>query len=272
MSNTRRFYLNKNFYFGVLGVLAACALFVFLLNKYIMPAYTHHDDGVTVPNVTRLPLKRAEHLLASSGLEYKVYEKRSNNTFPANYVLEQNPNPWNIVKPGRKVYLIVNVISHPTVEMPDLENLSLRSARIQLENSNLKIGTVSYQSGRFKNTVLHQSIPPKKVVEKGSEVDLVVSNGLGKERVIVPHIIGLYLKQAEQKVRQSGLRVGQIHYKPSRNTVPNTVLNYFPRVREAVVGSTLQFVVSKLPRGAHPDSLFQNRQKMVQDTSNTGQP
>lgn len=162
MSKPRRFYLNKNFYFGVLGVLIACALFGFLFNKYIMPAYTHHDDGITVPNITRLPLKKAEQLLTSSGLNYKVYEKRSNNAFPAHYVLEQNPNPWHIVKPGRKVYLIVNVISHPTVEMPDLKTLSLRSARIQLENSNLKIGTISYQSGRFQNTVLHQSIPPKK--------------------------------------------------------------------------------------------------------------
>lgn len=127
MSDTKRFYYNKNFYFGIIAVLAACALFLFLLNRYIMPAYTHHDEGITVPNVTRLPLKNAKRLLTASGLEYKVYEKRSNDAFPANYVIEQNPNPWKIVKPGRKIYLIVNVVSHPTVEMPNLENLSLRT-------------------------------------------------------------------------------------------------------------------------------------------------
>jgi beta-lactam-binding protein with PASTA domain len=272
MSNTSKFYYNKWFYFGLAGFIAACILFLFLLNKYIMPAYTHHDEGVTVPNVTRLPLKNAEKLLSSSGLRYEVYEKRSNDAFPAHYIIEQNPDPSQIVKPGRKIYLVVNVISHPTVKMPDLKNLSLRNARIQLENSNLKIGTVSYQSGRFKNTVLHQSVQPQKVVKKGSDVDLVVSNGLGKERVNVPHIIGLELTKAVQKVRESGLRVGQIRYKPNQKAAPNTVLNYYPKVKETVVGSTLQFVVSELPGTAHPDSLLQQRPNTVQDTSNSQQP
>lgn len=100
-------------------------------------------------------------------------------------------------------------------------------------------------------------------------MDLVVSNGLGKKRITVPHIIGLELTKAVQKVRKSGLRVGQIRYKPSRNTVPNTVLNYFPKVREAVVGSTLQFVVSELPGTTGSGSLYRNRHRAVQDTSSS---
>jgi beta-lactam-binding protein with PASTA domain len=269
MSDKSRFYNNKKFYLALAVFIAACILFLFFLNTFIMPAYTHHDEGVTVPNVTRLPLKHAKKLLASSGLKYEVYEKRSNDAFPAHYVVEQNPNPSQIVKPGRKVYLAVNVISHPTVRMPELKNLSLRNARIQLENSNLKIGTISYEPGRFKNTVLHQSVQPKKIVKKGSEVDLVVSNGLGKQRVAVPHIIGIPLTKAVQKVRESGLRTGQIHYKPNSKAAPNTVLNYYPKVKETVVGSTLQLVVSELPGTSHPDTIFQNRPRTLPDTSDT---
>src|SRR5699024_6840704 len=157
MSRSTKFYYNKNFYFGVIIFLAICALFLFLLNTYIMPSYTHHDAGVTVPNITRLPVKKAKKMLEASGLDYTIDQKRSNEAFPEGYVIEQNPEPFNVVKPGRKIYLAVNIISHPTVTMPNLKNLSLRNARIQLENVGLKIGTVSYQSGRFKNTVLHQS-------------------------------------------------------------------------------------------------------------------
>ncbi len=270
MGKKTKFYYNKKFYFVLVAIIAICVLFLFMLNLYIMPAYTHHDEGVTVPNVTRLSIKDAKQLLSSSDLKYEVLKKRSNDAFPPDYVIEQNPDPSQIVKPGRKIYLVVNMISHPTVEMPNLQNLSLRNARIQLVNSNLKIGTISYQSGRFKNTVLHQSIQPKKVVKKGAEVDLVVSNGLGKKRVEIPQIIGLELTKAVQKVRKKGLRVGQVRYKPSKKAPPNTVLNYYPKVEETVVGSTLQFVVSELPKTNHPDTLFQNQSK-IQDTTDTNQ-
>lgn len=233
-----------------------------------MPAYTHHDAGVTVPNITRLPVKKAEKMLEASGLDYKIAQKRSNEAFPEGYVIEQNPEPFNVVKPGRKIYLAVNIISHPTVTMPNLKNLSLRNARIQLENVGLKIGTISYQSGRFKNTVLHQSIKPQTVVKKGTEVDMLVSNGLGKERVTVPKIIGMQLTKAEQKIRKAGLRVGEIRYKPTKKVIPNTVLNYYPKVKKAVVGSMLQFVVSELPKSQQPDTLFHNQRSTLPDSSN----
>lgn len=222
-----------------------------------MPAYTHHDEGVTVPNVTRLSLENAQQMLQSSGLDYVIAKKRSNEAFPAGYVIEQYPEPFHIVKPGRTIYLSVNVISHPTVKMPDLTNLSLRNARIQLKNANLQIGTISYQSGRFKNTVLHQSIDPGTIVKRGTAVDMLVSNGLGKKKVTVPDIVGLKLTKAEQLIRKNNLRVGQIRYKPSSNTAPNVVLDYYPNVQKAIVGSTLQLIVSELPGAKQLNLIFQ---------------
>jgi beta-lactam-binding protein with PASTA domain len=125
---SKRFYYNKNFYLSLVLLIAAIILLLFLLNDVIMPDYTHHDEGVTVPNVTRLPLKDAEKMLKSSGLKYKVSERRPNNAFPANYVIDQDPPGSNIVKPHRKISLTVNTVSNPTVKMPKIENLSLRNA------------------------------------------------------------------------------------------------------------------------------------------------
>jgi beta-lactam-binding protein with PASTA domain len=111
------------------------------------------------------------------------------------------------------------------------------------------MGTVSYESGRFKNTVLHQSINPGKSVKKGSAVDMVVSNGMGKKRVTVPDIIGLELTKAVQKLRRRHLRIGQIQFDSTKKADPDIILDYSPKVKKITEGKSLNLVVSE-PSGA----------------------
>src|SRR5699024_11473827 len=117
-------------------------------------------------------------------------------SYPANYVIDQTPAPAKIVKPDRKVYLTVNIETNPTVEVPKVVNLSFRNARIQLQDNGLKVGTVSYESSRFKNSVLSQSKPPETIVPKGTMIDLTVSDGLGGKLVEVPDLKGLQIGRA----------------------------------------------------------------------------
>lgn len=242
---TKKFYLNKKIYIGAAGVIIAGILFLFLLDSYIMPAYTNYGEGITVPDVTRLSLEEAEQTLSAANLRYEVAERRSNEAFPANYVIDQTPTPTEIVKPNRKIYLTVNVVSNPTVQMPEVTDMSLRNARIQIENAGLKLGTISYESSRFKNTVLRQSIAPNETVAQGTMVDLVVSDGLGQRMVDVPDIIGLRLTEAQQKLRSNGLRIGEVSFRPSKEVPPNVILDYAPKVEQLTEGQSLELVVSE---------------------------
>lgn len=240
-----KFYYNRNFYLGIVGVIVGGILFLLLLDNVIMPAYTNYDEGVTVPNVTRLSLEDAQNELTSSGLRYEISDRRSNDLYPANYVIDQNPTPSEIVKPNRKIYLTVNVVTNPTVEVPNVTDLSLRNAKIQLENAGLQVGTISYESSRFKNTVLRQSIEPEKTVKKGVSVDLAVSDGLGEDMVNVPEIVGLRLAEAQQLLRDAGLRIGEIRFQPSRDVAPNVILDYSPKQYRVIEGQTLKLIVSE---------------------------
>lgn len=242
---SRKFYRSKKLYISLGVIFIVGILFLFLLNSYIMPAYTNYGEGVTVPNVTRLSLEDAKETLASSDLRFELAERRSNEAFPADYVIDQSPAPAEIVKPSRKVYLTVNVFTNPTISVPDVTNLSLRNARIQLENAGLKVETISYESSRFKNTVLRQSIEGGKTVNKGSGVDLVVSDGLGEKKVAVPDIVGLRLTEAQQKLRQTGLRMGEVRFRPVRDTPPNIILEFSPKADTVTEGQSLQLVVSE---------------------------
>ncbi|MFV1884679.1 MAG: PASTA domain-containing protein [Balneola sp.] len=236
---------NKYLYItvGILILLGSITLFT--LDKFVMPMYTNFNEGVTVPDVTRISLEEAEELLTSNGLRVEIADRRANSAFPADYVIDQSPSPSVIVKPNRKVYLTVNAAVKPQVVVPNVVNLSLRNAQIQLQNYGLAVGSISYESSRFKNAVLRQSIAQGTTVEKGQTINLVVSDGLGDKIVDIPEIIGLRLPDAQLKLREVGLRVGEIRFQPIKDVIPNTVLDFTPKVTQLVEGGTLTLVISE---------------------------
>ena len=238
-------FTNKYLYIIIFSLAVLGAAFLFTLDKLVMPVYTKYNEGVTVPDVSRKSLKEAEELLTSIGLRYQVADRRSNSAFPANYVIDQAPAANIIVKPNRKIYLTVNAEVRPQVVVPNVTNLSLRNAQIQLQNYGLEVGSISYESSRFKNAVLRQSIDEGVSVDKGATIDLVVSDGLGDKIVDVPEIVGLRLPDAQFKLREAGLRVGEIRFQPVKDIVPNTVLDYTPKVTSLVEGESLTLVISE---------------------------
>ncbi|HKK47065.1 MAG TPA: PASTA domain-containing protein [Balneolaceae bacterium] len=258
---------SRKFYIAVGGLIVAFALFLFIMNSYIMPAYTNYDEGITVPDVSRLSLKEAEQRLQSCNLRYEVADRRANSAYPANYVVDQTPSPTEIVKPERKVYLTVNTATNPKVKVPNIVHLSKRNAEIQLQNYGLKVGTISFESSRFKNSVLRQSVKAGKVVPKGTVVDFAVSDGLGEKMVKIPNIQGLRLSEAQQKLQKVGLRVGQIEFQPSKKVAPNVILDYQPHKDQIVEGKSLKLIVSE-----RYNMKEENESGAIIDTTNISAP
>ncbi|MDR9414986.1 MAG: PASTA domain-containing protein [Gracilimonas sp.] len=209
-----------------------------------MPYYTNYNEGVTIPDVTRISLEEAEDLLTRYGLRYEVTDRRANSAFPADYVIDQSPSAKNIVKPNRKVYLTVNTEIKPQVVVPNVVDLSLRNAEIQLQNYGLEVGSRSYETSRFK-TIIRQSIPEGTTVQKGTVIDLVVGDGLGSRIVNVPEITGLQLSEAQLKLREAGLRVEAVQFRPTRNISPNTVLDFSPKQEQLREGESLTLIISE---------------------------
>jgi eukaryotic-like serine/threonine-protein kinase len=233
---------------GLLIVAAAGVASVLLIDRVIMPAYTNYNQGLTVPDVTRLSIDDARLLLENQGLRHEVIDYRANEAYPADYVIDQSPAASMIVKPNRKIYLTVNSSVTPMVRVPDVTNLSLRNATIQLQNHGLQPGNITYVSSRFKNSVMSQSLTPGRQVIKGATVDLTVSDGLGMRQVEIPDIVGLRLSDAQRKLREVGLRVGSIQFRGSAEIEPNYVLGYSPDESPTVFeGETIDLIISELP-------------------------
>ncbi len=247
MSGIINLLTDKRLYIGLITLAVLAVVTLFLMDRYIMPAYTNYNQGVTVPDVTKKSIADAEDLLTRAGLRFEVMDRRSNENFPPDYVLDQAPDGNSIVKPNRKIYLTVNTSETPTAIVPEIVNLSLRNAQIQLSTHGLELGNVEVASSRFRNTVLSQSVPAGTSVRRGTPVNLVVSDGLGMNKVPIPDLTGKRLAVAQREIRQAGLRVGQIEFQPSAFVEPNTILRFTPSETDSLFeGDRINLVVSEL--------------------------
>lgn len=129
-------FLRKLFGNYIVRHLMAMVLVVILLCVGVgfgLDAYTHHGEGIVVPDLKGMTYERAYALLDEKGLAIVVNDSGYNKQLPANSVLAQTPAFGQKVKQGHIIYVTVNSPHSPTFAIPDIvDNSSLREAEARL--------------------------------------------------------------------------------------------------------------------------------------------
>lgn len=101
--------------------------------KYGLEYYTHHGEGIVVPDLKGMPYNKARMLLEEDQLVIMVSDSGYNKKLPADYILAQSPGYGMKVKRGHAVYVTVNSPSSPSFAIPDIvDNSSQREAEAKL--------------------------------------------------------------------------------------------------------------------------------------------
>ena len=129
-------FLRKLFGNYIVRHLMAMVLVVILLCVGIgfgLDAYTHHGEGIVVPDLKGMTYEKAYALLDEKGLAIVINDSGYNKQLPANSVLAQTPAFGQKVKQGHIIYVTVNSPHSPTFAIPDIvDNSSLREAEARL--------------------------------------------------------------------------------------------------------------------------------------------
>lgn len=120
----------------LIGHLVAMAVFIVLLCvgiKFGLDLYTHHGQGIVVPDLKGMTYEKAFRLLDENGLLIVVSDSGYNKKFPADCILAQTPGFGQRVKEGHIIYVTVNSPSSPSFTIPDIvDNSSYREAEARL--------------------------------------------------------------------------------------------------------------------------------------------
>lgn len=174
-----------------------------------MPSYTRHAETVSVPIVVNFSFEDATALLHESGLRSEKVTLRKPN-LPRDIVIDQNPGPEAVVKPGRRIYLTINAGDTTMVLVPNVEAFSIREARSRIAIAGLLIKEVLPDSipSPYANTITGQSPVAGASIPAGTEITLWYGTGLGNILVAVPDVTGMTVSDARERLL--GLRLRSV--------------------------------------------------------------
>ncbi len=112
------------------------------------------------------------------------------------------PEAGTEVKPGRKVYLVVNKREKPSFPMPDLLgrpefDARQSAARMEIVIQDVQVSSVTNpeEDGR----VLNQSIPAQAIVKSGTPVSIIIgkyeASPEGTNKIVIPDVLGMSLSR-----------------------------------------------------------------------------
>ena len=136
---------------GIGAVLVLLVLFFFSLGWI-----TGNGKTEKVPNFLGLDITAAEKNIKALGFDLVLQDSIYVDTLARNSVLRQTPEADEVVKKGRTIFLTINRVIAPQVDMPNLIGFSLKSAQTYLKVLGLRIGTINLVADRNKNVIVEQ--------------------------------------------------------------------------------------------------------------------
>jgi beta-lactam-binding protein with PASTA domain len=196
----------------VAGIVILLLLLLFFLGS--LDLITKHGKTMKIPAVTGQPIAEARKVLEAQGFDVQIQDSIYNDTVPPLQVIKQFPEADNQVKINRTVYLTVNRSVPPVIDMPNMVSMTFRNAEMVLRRYGLKLKDTIFKPDFARNSVLDQlyngeSIKPGTKIQQGTEITLVLGNGVGME-FIVPDLFGLTYREARSALSESGLIAGSI--------------------------------------------------------------
>jgi eukaryotic-like serine/threonine-protein kinase len=208
--NLKEFLKSKLFWRHFIVATVSVIFFLFGC-AFFLDMYTLHDKHVKVPNFEGIYVKDLEKFVEGYDLHFEVVDSIYNLKSTKGTVVDQDPKPGATVKNGRTVYLTVNAILSQKVAMPNLVDLSLRQSTSLLETYGLKVGMLRYVEGLppvIEQLYKGKKIVPGTMIDKGSEIDLVLGRGGGRGLIPVPDLFGLTITEARVVLSNSNLVLG----------------------------------------------------------------
>jgi beta-lactam-binding protein with PASTA domain len=208
---------------GIGAVLVLLVLFFFSLGWI-----TGNGKTEKVPNVLGLDVTAAEKNIKALGFDLVLQDSIYVDTLARNSVLRQTPEADEVVKKGRTIFLTINRVIAPQVDMPNLIGFSLKSAQTYLKVLGLRIGTINLVADRNKNVIVEQlvgntPIAPGTKIVSGTLINFTVGDGGASIGMEVPDLIGLTVAMAKMQIASIGVTVGNI----SANGVIQDTANAF---------------------------------------------
>ena len=212
----------------------------------LMGWFNNDKEDITVPNFAGMTLEEAESKAQELGLKIEAGEKVYSPDQEEGRITSQSPSKDSLVGEGKVITVNISLGKKDGV-VPNLVGKDYKAAKKELEQYGFELGVVvKVTSTKPEDTVITQSIKAGETADKGTVIDVEVSDGKGKEMKEVPMLIGKDVDDAKSEILKAGFKVGNISYEEDPQYEKNVVTSQqYIAGTEVEEGSTIDIVISK---------------------------
>ncbi|HXM18011.1 MAG TPA: PASTA domain-containing protein [Candidatus Tumulicola sp.] len=201
---------------GLYALPAAVVLLIVVVVWVVWAAFHWLEPSgnpVEVPKFVGLQFDEAGSVAERAHVSLRVVAHHNDDKALKGAVLGQFPAAGVRVREGRAIDVIVSD-GPTTIATPNLSNLSLRDARVELANARLQLGTATqeHSTSVIAGTVTSQRPDPFTVVPIGTKVDVTIATG--REGSYVPNFVGLSLTFVKSIAHEYHLTIDPPTYLP----------------------------------------------------------
>ena len=231
----------------IIASAVAAALLLFVVIGFATGLFGGKE--IEAPDFKNMTLKEAK----IAAKEYKIRIRKGDEVVSEEVekgrIVSQDPEAGTTIKTGSTV--TVNISKGlGDGSVPDLRGKKQSELADYLEAAGFKLGTVSEEaSEEEKGTVLSQDPDAGEEVEKGTAINVVVSDG-SKAKATVPYLVGKSINDAQSALSKAGLSLGSISYEYSSTYAEGEVIwQQYDANAQLDKGTSVRIRVSK---GAKP--------------------
>ncbi|MGN1334664.1 MAG: Stk1 family PASTA domain-containing Ser/Thr kinase [Anaerovoracaceae bacterium] len=205
------------------------------------------NDEITVPSFVGKTLEQAQEEAEIIGLVIEEGDLVYSPDQEEGLIASQNPVEGATVSKGKVITVNISKGKKDGV-VPKIEGMDYEEAKAYLESFGFKMGPgVTVESHLPKGVIVSQSIPYGTSAKSGTEINVEISDGKGKEMVTVPNLIGKTPDEANSLLSAAGLSTnGNVAYEEVDNMAQNLVFwQSVAAGTEVEKGSTVDYKVSK---------------------------
>ena len=217
----RLFQRDKSSKIVIIAGIAALLIFLIIMG-FVLGLFGQQEE-VEVPDFSGKTYEEAVAMASEAGLVLERGDDMYSDEFEEGFITFQTPEAGTMVVEGKTVTVNVSKGKSEGV-IPKITGMSVDEAKAALEEMGYVLGTQTIvTSTQNKGTVVKQSIEPGTKADKGTVVDIEVSDGEGVEQVSVPNLTGMTPEEAKDLLESLGLKRGAVTYEETNTVAQNLI-------------------------------------------------
>ena len=230
-------------------IIGAAAAAVVLILALIL-ALTGGEE-IEAPDFTGLTYEQAEQMAEEYDVKIKLGDEVISETVDKGIIVSQDTEAGQTIKTGSTIKVNVSK-GMGDGSVPNLVGMMEDDLSEFLEGTGFELGAVTQQaSDKPEGTVLKQTPGAGEEVEKGTKIDVVVSDG-SKAKGTVPSLLGYSVSEAQSLLANEGLKLGNVSSEYSSSYGDGEIIyQQYKAGTKLTKNSTVSVTISK---GKKPES------------------